>query len=305
MKYIFKIFYIVVFVIILSSCATSTISIRVLKPAEVTLPKALKKVVIANRSLPGDERKVENVVEGILTGEGLMMDRFASKHCISGLEIAMGQSDRYHAVVPSGLDLRGTGTGEFPAALPWGEVEEICNKYNADALILLETFDSDSKIKYAKDERTAKRDDKTYKYMVYIANQRIRVTSGWRIYYPEDKNILDANVYTDYREFTAEGKTRDEARRRLPSLYDATKKTGIYAGEQYAYHITPNWIRVSRSYFKKGNEDLKRSKNYVKHNEWEDAADIWLKHVDAPDPKIAGRACYNMALAEEMNGDLQ
>jgi hypothetical protein len=42
----------------------------------------------------------------------------------------------------------------------------------------------------------------------------------------------------------------------------------------------------------------------VQQNEWAAAAEIWNKYVNDPDPKIAGWACHNMALAAEMEGDL-
>jgi hypothetical protein len=37
---------------------------------------------------------------------------------------------------------------------------------------------------------------------------------------------------------------------------------------------------------------------------WEGAANLWEQDVDNPKSKIAGRACYNMAIICEINGDL-
>ncbi len=40
-------------------------------------------------------------------------------------------------------DFRGTGTKQFPLPLEWPQVEMLCKKYNVDAIVALETFDSD------------------------------------------------------------------------------------------------------------------------------------------------------------------
>jgi hypothetical protein len=37
---------------------------------------------------------------------------------------------------------------------------------------------------------------------------------------------------------------------------------------------------------------------------WNDAAALWQKETLNPNPKVAGRACYNMAIINEINGDL-
>jgi len=89
---------------------------------------------------------------------------------------------------------------------------------------------------------------------------------------------------------------------RSPKQAYAVKDAGYFAGKQYAARISPTWIWVSRHYFVKGNDDFKDAEYKVKARRWEDAAEIWKKYVNDPDMKIAGRACYNMALASEIFG---
>ena len=43
----------------------------------------------------------------------------------------------------------------------------------------------------------------------------------------------------------------------------------------------------------------------VQANDWKGASDLWLKHTSDSDSKMAGYACYNMALACEIDGDLE
>ena len=42
----------------------------------------------------------------------------------------------------------------------------------------------------------------------------------------------------------------------------------------------------------------------VRANNWEAAADLWKKEANSNDPKVAGRACYNMAVFSEIRGNL-
>jgi len=288
----------------LSACSTSSVTVRVLEPADITIPANIKKVAVANRSLPSKEDKVGNVVEGIITGEGLFVDREASENCVRGVADVLVSSPRFDVIVPGGLDLRGTGTAKFPIPLEWPEVEKICRESNADALITLETFDSNISHRYARDERKKKVDGVETTYIVYIATVDIGISAGWRVYDPEKKRIIDENVFLDRKAFDAEGASEEEAKRKLPNKRASVKDAGFFAGQQYGFRISPVWVRVGRKYYTRGNDDFKDAKFFVRANEWDKAAEVWKKHANSPDNKIAGRATYNLALASEINGDL-
>ncbi len=292
--------------IILSSCATSNIYMEVLKPAHVTVPREIRKLVITNRSLPDEDSKVTNIIEGIITGEGVFVDKFGSEECIRGLQEALKGSERYPEVMlPDNIDLRAKGAGQWPPLLDWNEVGRICRKYNADALVTLANFDSDNDVRFSKVAREVEKHGRKVMVNSYVAHMRIGVTSGWRIYYPDEQMVVDANSYKDYRSWEAEGKTERAAATHLLQMRDAVGETGYFAGQQYASRISPTWIRVGRTYYRKPGDDFEKAQRFVQHNKWEQAAEIWINYVEHADPKLAGRACYNMALAIEMEGDLK
>ncbi len=288
----------------ISSCKTSSLTVEVLKPAEITVPSKIKTIAVVNRSLASKDKQVNTVIEGILTGEGIFVDRYASERCVMGVADALANSPRFAVTVPNGLDLRGTGTPRFPEPLAWNKIEDICRNYSADALILLETFDSNVGRRYGTRERTKKEDDKEIKYIEHIANLDIRIEAGWRIYFPKEKSIIDQNVFTDYKYWDAKGRSKDEAVRRLPSPREAIKDAGHFAGTRYAFRISPMWVNVGRKYYIKGSDEFNNAKYNVKSNDWEGAEKIWGKYVNDPDPKIAGYATYNMALSNEIKGEL-
>lgn len=305
MKFVNLFIYAVLLLFVFSACSTSSVTVRVLDPADITVPASIKKVAVANRSLPSKKSQVGNVIEGIITGEGLFVDREASGNCIRGVADVLVSSPRFDVVIPGGLDLRGTGTAKFPVPLAWPEVEKICKESNADALVTLETFDSNVSHRYAKEERKKKVDGVEKTYIVYIAAVDIGISAGWRIYDPKKKQIIDENVFLDRKGWDAEGASESEAKKKLPNKRASIKDAGFFAGQQYGFRISPVWVRVGRKYYIKGHDDFKDAKFYVRANEWEKAAEKWQKHAKSPDNKIAGRATYNLALASEINGDLE
>jgi hypothetical protein len=290
--------------ILMSSCMPS-VSIKVLNPADITFPEGIRKVVVVNRTYPDEEGKVLNVIEGVLTGEGIGTDRRATEECIRGMIETMLQSPRFDLVRPSTTTLRGSGTGAFPETLSWEVVQRICEESGADALITLEAFDSDSRLAYRNVVVKEKQKDGRILDVPYVdSDMRMIVTNGWRIYDYRNRRIIDEFRADDYLNFNGRGRVQQEALANLPPRFDALMRTGFHAGQQYGHRISPMWGRVSRSYYKKGNEDLKRAARYAERDKWDEAANIWRNLTKSQESKIAERASYNMAVFCEVEGRL-
>lgn len=291
-------------ILFLSSCKTSSVSVQVLEPAEITLPSKIKKIAVANRSLPGKGEKGNNILEGLLSGEGIQQDREASERAIMGFAEVIVSSPRFDVVRPTNIDLRGTGTAAWPLPLDWEEVEKICKENNADALITLETFDSDNIRRSAIEKKKKKVNDKYVEYDLFVEYLDVYINAGWRVYDPETKTIIDQSNFRDMKGFRADDPDPKRAISKLPHKRSATNDAGYFAGTMYAARISPVWVNVSRSYYTKGHDDFKKAKAFVRTNNWKEASALWKKHAESADPKIKARACYNLALANEIEGDL-
>ena len=292
-------------VIFLSSCKSSYITVNVLEPAQIDVPNEIKSLVIVNRSLPAKDKRAGNIIEGVLSGEGLFNDRMGSEQCVIGAADLINNSPRFKAVLGGDMDIRGTGTGAFPEPLEWDFTRQTCDRYNVDAMVTLATFDSDSHIDYSRHEYTREEDGKKIRVVEFDAVLNMTISAGWRIYYPDGQAIIDENVYVDNKSFGGSGSTKNQAKNNLPSKQDIIQEAGFYAGQRYAARISPVWINVSRNYFSKGHPRLEGAARYAKQGDWNRAAEIWETILDDPDKKIAGQAAYNLALASEMTGDLQ
>lgn len=288
-----------------TACKTTYVTVNVLKPAQINVPSRIDNLVFVNRSLPAKSERFKNILEGAVTGEAILADRRGAEECIKGVITSLNQSPRYKAVAPANVDLRGTGTREFPPMLDWRVVEDICKQNQADALITLDVFDSNNSVKVGERQAERKEGERVIKYTEFLATLRVEVETGWRIYFPADKRVIDQNIYVDARNWSNASDARKKAEAGLPFIDNAIADAGFFAGKQYAHRISPMWINVSRYYYKKGNADFKTADRFGKSGDWNGAAHIWEKHVNSGDAKIAGYACYNMALAEEMEGNLE
>ena len=297
--------FILIIIFFLSSCSTSSVLVSIQQPADISLPQEIKSVVVANRSVPTKKNLAGNIIEGIVTGEGIGTDKMGSKYCVEGLVSILDNSDRFETKNIGDLELKGTGTSSFPPPLKWKKVRKLCNTYNADALIVLETFDSDSRILFGKPvRRTVKRKGKKIVEMRHKAILEMKIVSGWRIYDNSKQNIIDENKFTELKEFSAWGSSNKDAESKLPYRGSALKESGDFAGFQYGKRISPIWIQARRVFYSGKEEDFKRASKEVKLDNWESAINIWKNMVNLNDKKIASKASYNMALAAEINGSL-
>ena len=299
----YLLFLVVIFVVV--SCKTTSVTVQVLKPAPISITPKINTIVFANRSLPAKEERFKNVLEGAITGESILADRRGSEECIKGVVAKLQNSPRFEPLLAGDLNIRGTGTRQFPPALDWNVVEDICKKYQADALITLETFDSNNTRDMKERQAERKEGEKVIKYTEFLATLNVQIETGWRIYFPSEKRIVDQNIYMDGRSWSNASDARKRAEAGLPFQDQAIADAGYYAGQQYAFRISPMWISVSRFYYRKGNADFEAADRRGKTSDWKGAAEIWRKHINSNDPKLAGNACYNMALACEIEGDLE
>ena len=130
------------------------------------------------------------------------------------------------------------------------------------------------------------------------------VKTGWRIYDPSSKSILDEITLNRSVTFSATGLTPAIAVAALIDRKEAVKQVGSKAGQAFAWRLLPYEVRVSRDYFVKGNDNFKLAMRRARTGNWDQAGELWLAETSNTNRKIAGRACYNMAIISEIDGNL-
>lgn len=301
-----KLLAIIVTSVALYSCSsTNLVYISVQQPAPVTISPDIKNVGIVNRSTVSDKNKALDIIDKVLSVEGDSLDRQAAQAGVIGLADELIKNNRFTNVTAfNSIDLRTNVPGQFPAPLTWDVVEKICKEKRIDALFSLELFDSDSKVSYAAVPVSMKTPLGNIPGIEHHANMLTTVKTGWRIYDPVEKSILDEYPLTRDITFTGKGINPVAAAgaiiNRKEAILDVSRKTG----QDYALRLIPYWIRVTRDYYVKGTGNFSVAKRKAQTGNWDGAAELWKKETTSSSSKIAGRACYNMAIICEINGQL-
>lgn len=289
---------------VFSACSKkSHLTFNALQASPVTLPDHLKTLALVNRTLPQHARA--NVVEGILTGEGLYEDKSGVISAFAGLHTVLRNSPRFQVrQVPQALKGSGTGT-LFPAPLTWAEVNRICKANQADAICTIETYDTDVQLIPGVQIRRGE-DGIIPRGTSFKVDLRAQVKVGFRIYDPAVRRIQDEYRFVHQLLWTANGFTPEGAIAALIEKRAATDRVSYLIGEQYASRITPTWIRLHRTYYNKGGRpEMKQAYRMAYVNDWEGAARVWEMIVNTSSGKTAGRAAYNRAIAAEVLGRLE
>jgi len=283
-----------------SGCSVSSVPLQVLVPAQIPIDRNIEHVGIMDHSRRHSQR-ITDLAEGFLTRESIMADAVAAEYCLKGLAEKLNESPRFTPVVIYGERTGGMSLSRQPRDLPWEVVRRICDRYRLDALIVLDYFDSDIRLKHNL-SRKKDGDDKPRRHYLRLT---INVGSGWRIYVPDSRRVIDAEIYHDRKSWRGSGKTRREAMRRLPDKREAINQAGFYSGLRYGERIAPTWITLTRTYYSKGCPEFETAARHVRAGDWDAAEVLWTGVSAGQDLEMAGKAMYNLAFAAEIRGRLE
>jgi hypothetical protein len=301
-----KIWQYILLAIAFSSCKTDLMYMNVIEPAPVSMPPTIKKIGVINRSLASEKTKKINALDEVLSGEGPELDKEGAKESITGLKDELLTNDRFTEVILlDDLNLTTTGAGVFPSALSWDVVEQICAQNNVDAIFALEIFDTDTRVNYSNVPVTINTPLGKIPALEHHATMLTNVKTGWRIYDPAGKIMLDEHAINKSLSFTGRGINPAVAAKGLIGRKDAVKQTANNVGHEYARGLLPFRVRVRREYYVKGNNNFVIAKRRAQTGNWDSAAELWKQETANRKNSVAGMACFNMAIINEINGDLE
>lgn len=287
------------------ACKTQQLYLNVIEPAPVTIPPYIKVVGVINRSMPTDETKVIDVIDKALSLEGNKLDKDGANESIKGLSDELLNNNRFTSVITiNDIDFRTPKLAVFPTPLTWEIVDKICKETKTDALFSLESFDTDTRINYSTHKVDIKTILGTIPAIEHQADMETLVKTGWRIYDPASKIILDEYFHNESIQFSGKGVNPILAAAALTGRKDAVNNVSYKAGRRYAVRLLSIRIRVMRDYYVKGTDNFKIARRKAQVGKWDEAGVLWEKETNNSSMKIAGRACYNFAIINEINGDL-
>lgn len=292
----------------LSSACGATMRLQVLQPALVDTPANVRTIAVVDRSRAGSTgEKVLGALESIVTGEGIAADNFGRSRAVTGAVDGLRASPRFDGVMPY-TPPKEMETSLRDRELSWETATRICREAGCQAIIALETFDSNSDLDVTtRMERRKDANGNEVERPVFDARRRTTVRTTWRYYDVVNRQVLDSvRDYDTIHTFTESDPARDRAVSLLPPQRDGVGFVGDMAGRAYARRIAPTYVWVDRSYYTHGDDLLKLGKRHARAGDWDGAAQHWdALYRQAAKPRHRGRAAYNLALASEVRGDLQ
>lgn len=136
------------------------------------------------------------------------------------------------------------------------------------------------------------------------ATEVVHILSGWNFYDLKKQKLIYSQLKTDTIKWIEPVYNKSIAKLILPSRRDAVLNAADIAGNQFAEFLLPHWLEVERMYYKFGHGELKSVNSLIKQNRWMEAAGIYRKNTKIRNKKVASKCMFNMALACELNGDM-
>ena len=182
------------------------------------------------------------------------------------------------------------------------DIQQIADSTDADLLLSFDYFASTDGIFSANYLRTLP--GIFIDYNEREVTELVYVVTAWSFFDLQKQELIYTHLKTDTIKWNELAYNIQKAKRILPPRRDAVLNAADIAGSRFAEHLAPHWIEVERMYYKSGQIELKKTNDLIKQNQWLEAAEIWKKNTTNKNKKIAAKSMFNMALACEMNGNM-
>lgn len=278
----------------LNACVSfNKLTIEVMKPARYSLNPEVKKIALVSRNLVYDTDTLQNfhVNDGKLVKDHIKAvdDTLVLKICFDSLVSKLSAQNRFERIdtYPVNLYPQERVKKVGPGKAAW--YKNIADETKDDGIIILDMFSCF----YS-----------SYKDMYSNRSANVVTSNIWTFYDCKREKITDRFVQTDTLVWEGTNESGLPSNIRIPGKNEAILLASGVIGENYAKHILPSWMKVDRDLMTSRNYELIKAGKLAQKNKWEDAKSIWLKNSDAKNTKVKLVALYNLALANEMNGEI-
>ncbi len=292
--------------LIFSCSSTNRLTMGITEPAPVMLSADARKIGIINRSMPSEANKSVDQIDQILSAEGKLLDKEGAEATLIALSEVLHNYWSYDELKILNVDNINKGLGVMPAVLSWDEVERICQEHEVDVLFSLALYDTDTRVSYQMTTMQVP-NDLGIKIAVpaHELSLQTLIKTGWRIYDNKDRIVADQYATNGAVSTTGKGINPVKAYEAILNRKEAVLQRSMALGQNYALRLSPTNRRIARDYFVRGTDNFKIARRRAQTGDWQGAAELWEREINNPKPKIAGRACYNMAIINEINGNLK
>lgn len=288
----------VLLLLFFASCTIySNLPIEVLKPTEINLPGENPAIVLLYRNFKYRNDTLQkyylydNLIRKEKENPDLNIDSLAVTRCLNSVASTFSTKGLGGKTIIVPVDMMPFRTGDRIAALQPALVQKLAAPVNAAYIVSLETFSS---------------------FFSYFPGnypgeefQQVTMAGIWAVYNAETGNLIDRKSMVDTVYWPPEKSPSDAGKVVMPPRIAAIEAASELYGENYANKFFPDWIAVERTIIIPPVEDFRVAYEYAAEQEWDKAAGLWEPFSDKRFGKLAICACYNLALAAEINDEIQ
>jgi len=279
---------------VLSACSSvKEIGIQTYKPAAVTFPSSVQKVLVLNNAVPqGPDEAYQVVVpEGYKKNKPAVADSALLKAGLSLAESLANRSFFKDVRIYEGPFRKDTASMLTPKLTP-EEVNTLCVANGTDAIITL------SQLRFSQTKAVINPEG-----FYYIGDIDLKMSGLLRVYLPDRETPLAAIYLKDSLQWEETGQSPKELEYYLPSPTEAMVYGMDYLLDKTTSNFVPYWEDEVRWYYTGQGRHWKKGAAYAANNKWDEAEQEWEGLYKASKEwKGQARAASNLALAKEMQG---
>lgn len=290
MKPINRLFWLIILMSLSSCVSFQKFAIEVYKPAEVTLPADMQKVLLVSRNLRYENDTLQNYyMDGHILRKdknAFNIDSLAVTNCLDSLAARLSKQKRFSRIeavryefmpVTRVKDVR-------PAPAEW--YKNLCESSGSDGLVVLDMFSCFYR-----------------RYNDPYPSAWIITSNIWSVYDAKTEKIIDRHPQTDTLIWDGSDENGRSANFKIPGKKSAVALASGVIGANYSKHLVPNWIKANRQIMFSNDPELKKAAQLAGKNNWSEASAIWNKLAENSTNTKKTISLYNLALASEMNGE--
>jgi hypothetical protein len=270
-----------------TSCITThPLTIEVLQPPEISVPIDIHDLLLINHSVyrPGEDT---------LDISSFKVNNLVAREYMNGIMDGMKQSPVYDTS-RSSIVLQEILRRDEDDQRPLDSLilfKYLGDLYHKSAILTLEKI---GLYGYAEQEIVPGNDydeDIISGSIAIHVNQNLVTRAYLKIYRNQDSILLDEYLMED----TLVWYDSREVNR------DMMMEAVYWAGIDYCKRIIPTWVQVDRFFYRGTTKEDRKAYQAVQKNLWMEAARHWKLETANKNASMAARACFNMALACEVN----
>jgi hypothetical protein len=285
----------IISILLLSSCSSLLYtSIDVLKPAVVSFDASAQNILLVNNTLAqpdyyGHKNEFYNQSTKYVKVNTdslplFVLSMLSEKLTDNGF---FGNVDLVLNSVNNDSDFFATQN------LSFDKVKNLCKTYDADVVLSLDRLKVNDVI-----GDVYYQDINTY-YVALVARYEAR----WSVLYPS-KNTRETYTFRDTIYWEGENTNRQKAHLQLPDRADALVDGALYAGENVVKRLMPYWTKSDRYFFSSNKKEMKQGLDSIYAKNWSGAIKVWGKAIENASNSYKGQLAYNLAVAYELDGDI-